>query len=80
MNADKDSRPQASRLGRALVALGIGGAALAALCCFAPFILGGLITAIGLGFILKDSILMGLLVVFVGVAMVGLYLAQRKHT
>ncbi len=80
MHTDKYGHPQASWLGRALFAIGIGGAALAALCCIAPFILGGLITAVGFGFILKDSILVGLLVMFIGVAMVGLYLAQRKQT
>jgi hypothetical protein len=44
----------------------------------APFLVAGLVSAIGLGFILKDSILMGLLVVFLGVAGLGLYLARLR--
>jgi hypothetical protein len=73
-----DDRQKSSWPGRALMAVGLGGAAFAALCCFAPFLVAGLVSAIGLGFILKDSILMGLLVVFLGVAGLGLYLARRK--
>ena len=48
--------------GRALMAVGLGGAAFAALCCFAPFLVAGLVSAI----------------VFLGVAGLGLYLARRK--
>ena len=69
-----------SWLGRALMAVGISGAAFAALCCLAPFLVAALVSAIGLGFILKDSILMGLLVMFLGLAGLGLYLTRRKHT
>jgi len=68
-----------SWLGRALMAIGISGAAFAAICCFAPFLLAGLVTAVGLGFILKDSILMGLVVIFLGVAATGYYLARRHR-
>ncbi len=75
----QDERGQ-SWLGRTLVAIGLGGAALAALCCVAPFLLAGLLAAVGLGFILNDAILLGLLVVFVGVAALGFYLIRRtKH-
>lgn len=73
----KQNNPAPSWLGRTLLAVGISGAAFAALCCFAPFIFAGLVTAIGLGFILKDSILMGLAVVFPGVAALGYYLSRR---
>ncbi len=68
-----------SWLGRALVAIGLGGAALAALCCVAPFLLAGLLAAVGLGFILNDAILLGLLVAFVGVAALGFYLGRRMN-
>ena len=67
-----------SWLGRTLMAVGISGAAFAALCCVAPFIVAGLVTALGFGFILKDSILMGLLVVFAGVAALGYYVVRRQ--
>lgn len=73
------NHPKPSWLGRTLMAVGVSGAAFAALCCFAPFLLAGLVTAVGLGFILKDSILMGLLVVFLGVAALGFYFLRRHR-
>ena len=74
------SKHGASWVGRALVAIGISGAALAALCCVAPFLLAGLLGALGLGFILNDAILVGLLIVFTAVAVLGYYLMRRaKH-
>ena len=73
----KQNNPAPSWLGRTLLAVGISGAAFAALCCFAPFLLAGLVTAIGIGFILKASILMGLAVVFLGTAALGYYLLRR---
>lgn len=67
-------------LGRALVAFGLGGAAFAVLCCVAPFVLAGLLAAVGLGFMLNDAMLMGLLMVCVGVAVFGFSLVRRtKH-
>jgi hypothetical protein len=74
-----ENSQKVSWLGRALMAVGVSGAAFAALCCFAPLLVAGLVSAIGLGFILKDSILMGLLVIFLGIAGFGLYLARREH-
>lgn len=67
-----------SRLGRMLIAVGLGGAALSLLCCVAPFLLAGILAAIGLSFILNDAILMGGLVLFLGVAAFGFYLAKRS--
>ena len=78
MDAKTNSHEARSWLGRTLMAVGISGAAFAALCCVAPFIVAGLVTALGLGFILKDPILMGLLVAFVGVAAQGYYFVQRQ--
>ncbi|MDN5940995.1 MAG: hypothetical protein L0H94_03840 [Nitrospira sp.] len=76
-----DGKPQSheapSWLGRALMAVGISGAAFAALCCVAPFMVAGLVTALGLGFILQDSILIGLIIVFIGVAALGYYFVRR---
>lgn len=80
MEAKRDSPEASSWWGRLLIAVGLSGAAFAALCCFAPFLIGGSLTAIGLGFILKDAILIGLLVIFIGIASVGLYLGRRKRT
>ena len=78
MDVKPHSHKAPSWLGRTLMAVGISGAAFAALCCVAPFIVAGLVTALGLGFILKDSLLMGLLVVFAGVAALGYYFVQRR--
>ena len=78
MDAKPNSHEARSWLGRTLMAVGISGAALAALCCVAPFLVAGLVTALGLGFMLNDALLMGLLVVFAGVAALGYYVVQRK--
>ena len=67
-----------SWVGRTLLAVGISGAAFAALCCVAPFIVAGLITTLGLGFLLNDALLAGLLVVFIGVAALGYYVVRRR--
>jgi hypothetical protein len=71
------ARP-ASWLGRGLMALGISGAAIAAICCIAPALLAGLLVAIGLGFILNDAVLMALLAIFAGIAAFGYHLIKRR--
>ncbi len=60
-----------------LVADGRGGAALAGICCVAPFLVAGLLAAVGLGFVLDDIILIGLLIMFVAVALIGYYFRER---
>lgn len=75
MDAKTNSHEAPSWVGRTLMAVGISGAAFAALCCLAPF----MVTALGLGFFLNDSLLMGLLVVFVGVAALGYYFVRRQR-
>ena len=42
MRPERNARPP-SWLGRILIAIGISGAAFAALCCFAPFLVAGLV-------------------------------------
>lgn len=76
MDAKANERP--SWLGRTLMAVGISGAVFAALCCVAPFLVAGLVTAVGLGFILNDALLIGLFVMFIGVAVLGYYLVRRQ--
>ena len=78
MDAKPNSHEAPSWVGRTLMAVGISGAAVAALCCVAPFIVAGLVTALGLGFMLNDALLMGLLVVFIGVAALGYYFIRRQ--
>ena len=60
------------------MAVGLSGAAFAALCCVAPFMMAGLVTALGLGFLLNDALLLGLLVVFTGVAALGSCMVRRR--
>lgn len=78
MGAKTNSHDAPSWLGRTLMVIGISGAAFAALCCFAPFMVAGLVTALSLGFILNDALLMGFLVVFIGVAVLGYYFVRRQ--
>lgn len=78
MDAKPTSHGTPSWVGRTLMAVGISGAAFAALCCVAPFMIAGLVTALGLGFMLDDALLVGLLVVFIGVAALGYYLVRRQ--
>src|SRR5713226_3346008 len=66
------------KLGGVLIGVGGLGAALALLCCAAPWILGGALVALGLGFILKDAILMSLAAVGLLIAFAGWRL-MRKH-
>lgn len=78
MNGNPQSHEAPSWLGRTLMAIGISGAAFAALCCVAPFILASLVTTVGLGFLLNDALLVGLLVMFIGVAALGYYFVRRQ--
>ena len=78
MDANTNSHGEPSWVGRTLMAVGISGAAFAALCCVAPFMVAGLVTALGLGFMLNDALLMGLLVLFIGVAALGYYFVRRQ--
>lgn len=60
--------------------LGVGGvsAALALLCCAAPWLLGGLLVTLGLGFILKDSVLLPLAALGLIVAIIGWWLIKKR--
>lgn len=78
MDARTNGHEAPSWVGRTLLAVGISGAAFAALCCVAPFLVAGLVTALGLGFLLNDALLAGLLVGFIGVAALGYYMVRRR--
>lgn len=73
---DVVNRPRASR--RATGA-GLVGSAVALLCCagVAPAI--GVLSAIGLGFLLRDAILIPVLIVGLGVTVWGLWQGRRCH-
>lgn len=64
---------------RNLDKIGIGGSIFAALCCLGFPALLSILSAIGLGFIVNDAILIPLLLVFLAVAVFGLYLGARHH-
>jgi mercuric ion transport protein len=64
---------------RHLDKIGIGGSLFAALCCLGFPALLSVLSAIGLGFLINDAILLPLLVVFLLVTLAGLALGMRHH-
>ena len=64
---------------RNLDKIGIGGSVFAALCCLGFPALLSILSAIGLGFIVNDTILIPLLLLFLAVTLLGLYLGTRHH-
>ncbi|HEU5246013.1 MAG TPA: MerC domain-containing protein [Candidatus Udaeobacter sp.] len=59
--------------------IGIAGTIFAALCCLGFPALISIVSAIGIGFLINDAILVPLLVVFLLVTLIGLYLGIRHH-
>lgn len=66
-------------LERHLDLVGIGGALFAALCCLGFPALLSIVSAVGLGFLINDAILLPLLVVFLALILYGLYGGYRRH-
>ena len=66
------------KLGGVLVGVGGVTAAVALLCCIAPWLLAGFLIALGLGFLLKDVLLLTIAAVGILVALFGFWL-RRKH-
>jgi mercuric ion transport protein len=64
---------------RHLEKIGIGGSLFAALCCLGFPALISILSALGLSFIARDSVLMPLLLVFLIITIAGLYLGTRHH-
>ncbi len=62
------------------VLVGVGGvtAALALLCCIAPWLLAGFLVTLGLGFILKDVLLLAIAAAGVLVALFGFWLRRKR--
>ena len=59
--------------------LGVLGAFIAALCCLGVPAVLSIAGAIGLGFLIKDTILLPLMVLFLVLTLIGLYLGYRAH-
>jgi len=64
---------------RHLDKIGIAGSIFAALCCLGFSALLSILSAIGLGFLINDAILLPLLIVFLVVTVGGLALGMRRH-
>jgi mercuric ion transport protein len=64
---------------RALDKFGAVGSIIATLCClgFAPLV--ALLSAIGVGFLVNDAVLLPLLIVFLVIGGIGLWSAARSH-
>jgi mercuric ion transport protein len=66
-------------LTRHLDQIGAGGSVFAALCCLGTPAIVAVLSAMGLGFLLRDAILIPLLVAFLLATVAGLYLGVRHH-
>lgn len=64
---------------RYLDRIGVGGSIFAALCCLGFPALLSILSAIGLGFLVNDAILVPLLILFLCIAIAGLYSGVRHH-
>lgn len=73
------SSNQTSFWQRNLDKIGIGGATFAALCCLGFPALLAVVSAVGLGFLLNDAILLPLLGVSLLITLWGLYSGTRHH-
>ena len=66
-------------LARHLNRFGAVGAVLASLCCLGLPALVALLSAVGLGFLIDDAILLPALIVFLVVYLAGLFVGWRGH-
>src|SRR5713226_819660 len=69
------------RLGGVLVGIGGLGALWAIICCLAPWIFAGALVALGLGFLLKNVVVMAIAVVGLVIAFVGwrMMTKEKRH-
>src|SRR6266852_6404170 len=59
--------------------VGVVGSVFAALCCLGFPALLSILSAIGLGFLINDAVLLPFLIIFLLVTLVGLALGMREH-
>ena len=55
------------------------GCSLTALCCWGTPAIVSLLSAVGLGFLVHDAILIPLLAVFLGINLIGSYRSSKRH-
>lgn len=58
---------------------GVVGAIFASACCLGFSWLVGLLTAVGAGFLIRDSILLPLLIIFLALTIWGLWHSSQRH-
>ena len=66
------------KLGGALIGIGSLGALWALICCLAPWIFAGALVTMGLGFLLKDVVIMAVAAVCLLIAFVGWRLMRKE--
>lgn len=59
--------------------IGIVGSFVAAACCLGVPAVLSIVTAVGLGYLINDAILLPLMIVFLAIPLVGLVLGYRVH-
>jgi mercuric ion transport protein len=59
--------------------IGAGGSLFAALCCLGFPALLAIVSAVGLGFLIHDAVLIPMLVAFLALTLYGLYQGMRRH-
>lgn len=64
---------------RHLDKIGVGGSLFAALCCLGFPALLAIVSAVGLGFLIRDAVLIPMLVAFLALTLYGLYQGMRRH-
>lgn len=64
---------------RHLDKIGVGGSLFAALCCLGFPALLAIVSAVGLGFLLRDAVLIPMLIVFLALTLWGLYHGMQRH-
>jgi mercuric ion transport protein len=64
---------------RHLDKFGVVGSIFAALCCLGVSAVVSVVSAIGLGFLINDAVLLPLLLVFLGITLAGLAMGYRRH-
>jgi mercuric ion transport protein len=64
---------------RHLDKIGVGGSMFAALCCLGFPALLAILSAVGLGFLIHDAVLIPMLIAFLALTLYGLYHGMRRH-